>query len=430
MVPWRIHTTHSGGDYNWDNANRLVAIAQGSPTVTFAYDNADRRTAVTLPDGIVTNYAYNAASQLTSITYQKGATTLGDLTYTFDNAGRRTSIGGSFARTDLPAVIATTAHNGNNELTQWGTSALAFDLNGNLTNDGVYSYTWNARNQLVQVQQGATAIAGYQYDAFGRRRQKVINGATTQFVYDGQDFVQERDAASTVTANLLTGLGLDEVYARTKGAATISYLTDHLGSIIEEADAAGVLQTAYRYEPYGKTSQSGIVSDSGQRFTSREQDTADLYYYRARYHSAQIGRFISPDPIGWSADANLYRYTASDPVNSVDPLGLRNFYVSPPYFWRQPYPGWPRGPSPGYGPINPPGYTPWVPPDPYEHYHDPNHPYIPPYICKRSSCCIPENGACHATPRCSEGPFASDPNGSGSGCVCLEWGWDASMRNH
>jgi YD repeat-containing protein len=37
-------------------------------------------------------YTYDAASQLTGITYRSGATTLGNQTYTYDLAGRITAV--------------------------------------------------------------------------------------------------------------------------------------------------------------------------------------------------------------------------------------------------------------------------------------------------------------------------------------------------
>jgi hypothetical protein len=47
-----------------------------------------------------------------------------------------------------------------------------------------------------------------------------------------------------------------------------------------------------------------------------------LYYYRARYYDATIGRFTSEDPLGLSAgDANLYRYVGNSPLNFTDPTG-------------------------------------------------------------------------------------------------------------
>src|SRR6266478_7872401 len=91
----------SVANYTFDNANRLTQIVQGSTTVSLSYDNANRRTTLTLPNGITTSYSYDNASQLTGLTYVKSSNTLGNLTYGYDLAGRRVSIGGSYAQTNL-----------------------------------------------------------------------------------------------------------------------------------------------------------------------------------------------------------------------------------------------------------------------------------------------------------------------------------------
>lgn len=72
----------------YDNANRLTQITRGTPTVSFAYDNGNRRTLLTLPNGIVMSYSYDNASELTGITYTNGGTNLGNLTYSYDLAGQ------------------------------------------------------------------------------------------------------------------------------------------------------------------------------------------------------------------------------------------------------------------------------------------------------------------------------------------------------
>ena len=154
--------------YSYDNANRLTQITQGASTVSFTYDNANRRTLLTLANGVTATYSYDAASELTGLTYKLGTTVLGNLTYSYDADGRRTSIGGSYARTGLPQAVASASYNADNQLTQWGSSNLTYDLNGNLTNDGANTYTWNARNQLASINAGATG--SFQYDAFGRRQ--------------------------------------------------------------------------------------------------------------------------------------------------------------------------------------------------------------------------------------------------------------------
>ena len=49
-----------------------------------------------------------------------------------------------------------------------------------------------------------------------------------------------------------------------------------------------------------------------------------LYYMRARYYNPEIGRFISEDPLGFGGgDVNLFTYVMGNPVNFIDPLGLR-----------------------------------------------------------------------------------------------------------
>ena len=130
-------------------------MQQGTNTVTVGYDIAGRRTSLTLPNTNSVTYGYDAASELTSLTYKQGTTTLGDLTYTYEAAGNRIKVGGSFARTNLPPALTTTTYNANNQQTTFGTSTETYDLNGNLATvtdaSGTTTYTWNARNQLTST---------------------------------------------------------------------------------------------------------------------------------------------------------------------------------------------------------------------------------------------------------------------------------------
>jgi uncharacterized protein RhaS with RHS repeats len=43
---------------------------------------------------------------------------------------------------------------------------------------------------------------------------------------------------------------------------------------------------------------------------------------RARYYDANLGRFVSEDPIGHNGGLNLYAYVGGNPVMAVDPWGL------------------------------------------------------------------------------------------------------------
>jgi hypothetical protein len=75
-------------------------------------------------------YTYDNSSQLTAITYKLGGTTLGDLSYSYDAAGQRTTLGGSYATTGIPTAVASSTYNANNQLTAWAGASLTYDNNG------------------------------------------------------------------------------------------------------------------------------------------------------------------------------------------------------------------------------------------------------------------------------------------------------------
>jgi RHS repeat-associated protein len=131
----------------------------------------------------------------------------------------------------------------------------------------------------------------------GRRRGKTIGSTTTQFLYDGLNPVHELSGGSPV-ANLLTGLGIDDYFARTDPAGVREFLTDTLGSTVALADGSGSVQTEYSYEPFGGTTTSGTSTTSAYGFTGREADATGLNYFRARYYDPARVRFVSEDPLG------------------------------------------------------------------------------------------------------------------------------------
>ncbi|HGY09517.1 MAG TPA: RHS repeat-associated core domain-containing protein [Oceanithermus profundus] len=79
----------------------------------------------------------------------------------------------------------------------------------------------------------------------------------------------------------------------------------------------------YRYSPYGITTAAGTTPNDF-RYTGREYEAEDLYYYRARYYDPTVGRFLAEDPLGLrSGDVNLYLYASGSPTTTVDSIGLR-----------------------------------------------------------------------------------------------------------
>jgi RHS repeat-associated protein len=311
--------------YTYDNANRLTDITQGTAAVTIAYNDENRRTSVTLPNGIAMEYGYDDDSQLSGLTYKLSGSTIGTLVYTYDANGQRESVGGTYARTALPAALTSASYDDANQIATWGGISFAYDSNGNLTSDGTTSYTWNARNQLASFSGPVNASFGY--DGVARRRSKTISGTTTQFLYDEWNPVQEL-SGGTPAVNLLTGLAVDEYYTRTDSAGVRNYLTDALGSTLALTDGSGTVQTSYTYEPFGKVATSGGATSNSFAFTGRELDVTSFSFHRARYYDARLQRFLTEDPMGYFGhgtpplDAtNRYSYARQNPVNFVDPDG-------------------------------------------------------------------------------------------------------------
>jgi RHS repeat-associated protein len=308
--------------YAWDAASRLTQIQQGDQVVTFNYDSGDRRTLLTLPNGASTEYQYEAASRPAVLIYRNALAELGRLTYTYDTAGNRARVGGSFAATLLPSSLESSTYDAANRQIAFGSKTLTYDDDGNLTQilDGTDAtlYNWDSRGQLMALSAAGGATASFTYDAFGRRASKTINGITTQFQYDGLDIA--REIAGGIATGYLMGPGLDEALAR---GLSEFYLADTLGSIVRLTDSTGIAPTAYRYEPFGRSSIEGTTSANAFDYTGRENDVTGVQYYRSRYYSPQFQRFISEDPLGFAGgDVNLYAYVANAPTTFRDPLGL------------------------------------------------------------------------------------------------------------
>ncbi len=150
----------------------------------------------------------------------------------------------------------------------------------------------------------------------------ILRRTAIRFRYDGADLIQETDNAGTLQATYTFGPEVDEPLRMVRGALTSYYHQDALGSVIALSNSAGTISETYKYDAFG-TVQTPSALGNRFLFTAREFDQqTSLYYYRARYYSPSLGRFLSRDPLSYLPDANLYRYVNNNPVNFIDPLGF------------------------------------------------------------------------------------------------------------
>ncbi|PKN88619.1 MAG: hypothetical protein CVU51_03790 [Deltaproteobacteria bacterium HGW-Deltaproteobacteria-1] len=354
--------------YAYDNSNRVLNISNSSGTYAFAYDDAGRRSALYYPNGSIAVYVYDNSNNLTQIRHYKGTKTLAQINYTYDpinnrsnrtdtytadsyvydnisrltytnNSGGETyTYDGVGNRLTGPFASDVQSYNaGNEQLIRSTGVTYQYDLNGNriksTENGSISYYTYDDENRLTKVTRNGNVFT-YTYDPFGRRIEKNVNGAITKYVYDNEDIVMEYDGLDNIKARYTHGPGIDEPLAVKQGSTNYYYHADGLGSIVALSNATGKAVQLYRYDPFGRFSQSGSVTQP-YLYTAREYDTETaLYYYRARYYDQRAGRFITRDPISFAGgDANLYAYVGNNPVNWIDPAGLAGCYVS--------YPGYP-----------------------------------------------------------------------------------------
>jgi RHS repeat-associated protein len=107
-------------------------------------------------------------------------------------------------------------------------------------------------------------------------------------------------------------------------------LADHLGTvhdIVTHDSVNGTVPANHRvFDSYGiLTSQSNANFQIVFGFTGVYFDTTTTFsYHRNRWYDPHTGRWLSEDPIGIrGGDTNFQRYVGNDPINVIDPTGLR-----------------------------------------------------------------------------------------------------------
>lgn len=293
------------GSSNNGNVGVMTNVKVTDRTETFAYDPLNRIVSATTqassgPDCWGQTFADDSLANLYQINSIQTGCSVGALNAT---------------------VIGTT-----NQLGFSAPPQPTYDNSGNMTNDGIYAYTFDAESRISSANG-----FNYTYDGNGLRVEK-SNGTLETLYWRAitGDALAETDTSGNTKNEYVYFAG--QRIAWWDGVATqnLYYIyPDAVGSTRIIAEANGTTCYDSEFTPYGQelNHTNSCPSTYNYRFTGYERDPeTGLDYAFARYYSSRLGRFMSPDPLNGDVvdpqSLNRYAYVGNNPPNFIDPSGL------------------------------------------------------------------------------------------------------------
>ena len=289
------------GNLTWNGNGSLEQLA-----ITDPFNSANQQTC---------NYTHDDLARIASANCGSGWSQ----TFSYDAFGNLQKSG-----TDS---FQPTYNSATNQMTSIGGQTPSYDSNGDVTNDFLNSYSWDANGRPVTVDG-----VGVTYDALGRIAEADESGTYYETVYS--------PAGGKLA--VMSGQSLNFALVPLAGGAVAEY---HGGSVLyyRHADWLGsgrfvstTSRTKYADEAYGPFGEPYAGSGTSDlMFTGMDQDTTgNVYDFPAREYGIQ-GRWPSPDPAGIaSVDPtdpqtwNRYAYARNSPLEMIDPLGLDGIPVT------------------------------------------------------------------------------------------------------
>jgi RHS repeat-associated protein len=315
-------------EYDYDAAGNRYTNQDGSTISTASFNNLNQ---LMSQNGGGQMHFRGAVNEPSSVTVAGNIASV-------DGLGNFDGVADVVTGNNTVAVIATDTNNNvktnNYQVTvSSGTNrTLTYDLNGNLINDGIKTYEWDAANRLTAINYtGTTKRSEFTYDGLGRRTKIVektgttINSAKT-FVWDGLTLAEERNNSNKVTRKHYPQ-GVQFVSYNPTTTTPYFYMRDHLGSVREMTDGTGTIKARYDYDPWGNRTKLTGSLDADFGFTGHYyHPPSNLHLAPYRGYDSTIGRWINRDPIDEADGPNLYEYVGNNPTDGIDPLGLYDLW--------------------------------------------------------------------------------------------------------
>ena len=229
-------------------------------------------------------------------------------------------------------------------LTSFHSCEVTYDSIGNpLVYYNSTTFTWSGRQLESATRSGKTYY--FTYNDEGIRTTKKVNGVTTTYYLAGSRIIGEETNGNVILyiydESGVIGMQYHGYSDRQDAWETYWFEKNLHGDIIAVYDYLGNKLIAYEYNSFGFCYNPTYVTSSASsspaaknpfRYRGYYYDSdLGLYYLNSRYYDPYIGRFISPDSVGYLGangdlqSYNLYAYCGNNPVMYVDPTG--NFPV-------------------------------------------------------------------------------------------------------
>lgn len=327
-------------------ATRILLSRVGVPLnlTEYRYDINGNRTEerVNRPASAqLTTYRYDNADRLIGTLRREGANSV-DTSWLYDRADNRTQETAVTTGAGAGTVTRNYTYNARNQLLEIndsvaGVTTLNYDLQGNLIRKtqgtDITAYEWNARDLLSSVSRNGTLLGRYGSDYAGMRVSKeALNplqpGAPPRVLrtqWDEQNAVQDRDTTGAVVARYDFADGHPVALWSAETGNQLLH-ADALGSVVATTGPDGTVRSETLYDAWGNPILREGSSANKFAYTGQQIDTeTGLYYFKARYYDPTIGRFISVDPAEGNdelpASHHRYLYAYGNPTVYVDPDG-------------------------------------------------------------------------------------------------------------
>lgn len=194
---------------------------------------------------------------------------------------------------------------------------LEYDLSGNLikkvSKEDTFLFSYDAFGRMLKVTKNNKLIHDYTYDLYHRR---LSDKGSALFLYDGNDEIGSTDCDKNILE-----LRISNIAFEIKGAlyAPIFHINGSIACVIN-AETKEV--SSFRYNAFGEVEGAEITP---WLFANKRYDLlTGLVHFGRRDYDPSIGRFITPDPLGFADGSNRYAYCHNDPLNRFDVFGLQS----------------------------------------------------------------------------------------------------------